>query len=232
MEKHQLMIESIPAFLWGEKTGKLFIAVHGDRSHKRDSDITILADEAVKKGYQVLSFDLPENGERERETYPCNPWNAVKDLHKILDYAHRITDDISLYGCSIGAYFSMLAYQCEDIKQTIFLSPVVDMERIIENMMKWFDISEEKLRQEKEIETPIKTLYWDYYQYVREHSVKWNKPIAILYGSQDNLCEIEYVKRFAEQAQANLTILEDGEHYFHTEKQLDYFRYWLESSIV
>ncbi len=53
---------SIPAILWGEHTGNLYIAVHGNMSNKADEPIVIFAEEAVKKGYQVLSFDLPEHG--------------------------------------------------------------------------------------------------------------------------------------------------------------------------
>lgn len=43
---------------------KIFIAVHGNMSNKEDAVIQILAEEADRKGYQVLSFDLPEHGER------------------------------------------------------------------------------------------------------------------------------------------------------------------------
>lgn len=47
----------------GEIRGKIFIAVHGNMSNKEDAVIQILAEEADRKGYQVLSFDLPEHGE-------------------------------------------------------------------------------------------------------------------------------------------------------------------------
>lgn len=232
MVKQQIEIEGIPAILWGAKADKLFIAVHGDGSHKADIDIEILANEVVLRGYQVLSFDLPENGDRKKEPRQCNPHNAIKDLTKIIEYALARTSDISLFGCSIGAYFSMLAYHDRPIKQALFLSPVVDMKRIIENMMLWFDISEERLKQEKEISTPAKTLYWDYYQYVLTHPVRWNKPTAILYGAKDTLCELDYVSDFAKSVHGGLTILENGEHYFHTEQQLAFYRDWLKKQII
>jgi hypothetical protein len=63
MVKNTLKINGIPAILWGRPSDKLFIAVHGHMSHKEDEIITIFVDEAIKKGYQVLSFDLPEHGE-------------------------------------------------------------------------------------------------------------------------------------------------------------------------
>jgi predicted alpha/beta-hydrolase family hydrolase len=73
MEKRYLNIGNIPAVLWGARSGKLYIAVHGDQSSKEDPVIAILAEEAEKKGYGVLSFDLPEHGGRKDEPRPCNP---------------------------------------------------------------------------------------------------------------------------------------------------------------
>ncbi|AJD27844.1 putative alpha/beta hydrolase [Clostridium botulinum CDC_297] len=60
MFKDKFNISNIPTVLWGEKSEKLFIAVHGNMSNKEDTVIKILAKEAIQKGYQVLSFDLPE----------------------------------------------------------------------------------------------------------------------------------------------------------------------------
>jgi len=64
MKKAHFTIESIPAILWGEPSEKLFIAVHGNMSSKDDEGIVIFAEEAINKGYQALSFDLPEHGDR------------------------------------------------------------------------------------------------------------------------------------------------------------------------
>ncbi|MDD2470459.1 MAG: alpha/beta hydrolase, partial [Methanocorpusculum sp.] len=82
----------IPAILWGKHTGNLFIAVHGNMSNKADEVIVVFAEEAIKKGYQVLSFDLPEHGERTQEEYPCKPENCVSDLTAVYHYARSISD--------------------------------------------------------------------------------------------------------------------------------------------
>lgn len=66
MLKDNFKISNIPAVLWGAKSEKIFIAVHGNMSNKEDAVIQILAEEANQKGYQVLSFDLPEHGERKK----------------------------------------------------------------------------------------------------------------------------------------------------------------------
>lgn len=233
MIKKSLKIENIPAILWGTKLDKLFIAVHGNMSNKADDAIVIFAEEAIQKGYIVLSFDLPEHGDRKNESYACTVQNCVKDLNTIMHYARSISNNINLFACSMGAYFSLVAYNTEPIKQCLFLSPVVNMERIINNMMTWFNISESKLKEEKEISTPIgQTLYWDYYCYVKSHPIiDWNKPTSILYGLKDNVCEFNIVSDFAKKFNCDLRIMEDGEHYFHNEKQLNFLRHWLKKHI-
>nr|WP_320024217.1 alpha/beta hydrolase [uncultured Acetobacterium sp.] len=233
MIKQDLKINGIPAILWGEKAQKLFVAVHGNMSSKADDVIVILAEKVTQLGYQVLSFDLPEHGERSNEPTPCKVQNCIKDLSAIMEYAKTKWDEISLFACSIGAYFSLLAYKDDNLKQCLFLSPVVDMERVINNMMTWFSVSEVQLQAEKEVATPIgQILYWDYYCYVKEHPINfWNKPTAILYGSADDLCEFDTVSNFAQQFNCDLTVMEHGEHYFHTEEQLEFFRQWLEKRI-
>lgn len=233
MKRNNLMIERIPAILWGEPSDKLFIAVHGNLSSKDDEAIVIFAEAAIDKGYQVLSFDLPEHGERKGEDYACKVQNCVSDLSVIMGYAQTISCNINVFACSMGSYFSLLAYRDLPLKQCLFLSPVLNMERIINNMMTWFNVSEGKLEIEKEIETPIgQTLYWDYYCYVKSHPIdNWNIPTAILYGSDDNLTEFDVVSEFVKRHHCKLQVLEHGEHYFHTDEQLNCFRQWLRKNI-
>lgn len=231
MIKTNLTIEGIPAILWGESSDKLSIAVHGNVSSKDDNVIVIFAEEAIDKGYQVLSFDLPEHGDRKGEDYACKVQNCVSDLNAIMRYALTISSNISVFACSVGSYFSLLAYRDLPLEQCLFLSPVLNMERIISNMMAWFNVSEDRLKAEKEIETPIgQTLYWDYYCYVKSHPINtWNKPTAILYGSDDNISQFDVVMDFAKSYHCKLQVLERGEHYFHTEEQLQFFRLWLDN---
>lgn len=229
MIKKNLKIENIPAILWGNKSDKLFIVVHGNMSHKADDLVVVFAEEATARGYQVLSFDLPEHGDRKDENYPCKVQNCVRDLNSIMRYAQLISSDVSLFACSMGAYFSLLAYKQNTLKQCLFLSPVVNMERLINNMMIWCNISENKLKEEKEIKTTMgQTFYWDYYCYVKEHPIdEWSNPTSILYGSNDDLCEFEVISEFVKCFNCDLQVMENGEHYFHTEKQLEFFRQWL-----
>ena len=229
MKRYNLEIGNIPAILWGEASDKLFIAVHGNMSHKADDVIALLAEEAVPLGYQVLSFDLPEHGDRADEAYPCKVQNCIEDLQMIMRYAQSISADVSLFACSMGAYFSLLAYKHEALSQSLFLSPVVNMQILIEGMMEWAGVSEERLRAEKEIPTPGGSiLYWDYYCYVKENPVvDWSIPTSILYGSNDDICKFDVVSSFAEEFKCNMEVLENGEHYFHTQEQLGFLMSWI-----
>ena len=219
--------------IWGDISEQLFIAVHGDQSNKADTPIELFAELAVSRGYQVLSFDLPEHGDRKEEGTPCKVQNCVEELHIIMEYAKKNWNQISLFANSMGTYFSLLAYREESLERCFLLSPLVDMERMITDMMTWFTVSEERLQAEQEVTTPIgKTLYWDYYTYVKEHPVnQWNIPTAILYGTADTVVAYDTVTLFAERFEAKLTLMEGGEHYFHTEEQLAYFQAWLEKNM-
>ena len=86
MIKKKLIIEGIPAVLWGKDSNKIFMAVHGNMSHKEDDIIVKFAEKAVNSGYQVLSFDLPEHGERKDEGTPCKVQNCVKELIIMMNY--------------------------------------------------------------------------------------------------------------------------------------------------
>lgn len=231
MKKQALAINGIPAIIWGEDSSKVFIAVHGNMSHKEDTVIELLANEAVAKGYQVLSFDLPGHGARSKEELPNNVTPYLANLKSILNESKKRWNEQQLFSCSIGAYFCLRAYQNESFQQVFFLSPVVDMLSLLENMMSWFQVTPALLQQEKQIETPIgETLYWDYYCDVKENPIcHWENQTNILYGSSDELCKLETIECFVKTFDAQLQIVENGEHFFHTKEQLNVYREWLES---
>ena len=234
METKRIKINNIPSIIWGEKSSKVFIAVHGNMSNKEDKVIEILANKVTNKGYQLISFDLPEHGERKIDTnYLCKVQNCVNDLKQIIEYAKVNYNEINIWACSIGAYFSLLAYKDEDLKQCLFLSPVVNMKIIIENMMLWSNTTEKELNEKQEIKTDFgQTLYWDYYLYVKENPItNWNKKTYILYGNKDNMQNESIIKDFSNEFNCDLTILKNGEHYFHTEEQLNFYNDWLDKII-
>lgn len=60
------------------------------------------------------------HGERVDEEYACIPKNCVSDLAAVYEYAKSLAPDIYLFACSMGAYFSLLAYHDINIKQSFF----------------------------------------------------------------------------------------------------------------
>lgn len=233
MQNKLFKIDGIPAVLWGENSERTIIAVHGNMSSKTDAPIEILAETALRYDYQVLSFDLPEHGDRKNESTPCKIQCCINDLAAVMRYARARWNRCSLFANSMGAYFSLLAYQNEPLEKAWFLSPVVDMQDILETMMAWSHITEKQLEKERVVCTPAgQNLYWDDYCYVREYPIRrWNVPTNILYGDKDDLCKIDILSRFCEQFPCTLEIARDAVHYFHTEDQLQLLRTWLEKTV-
>ena len=96
--------------------------------------------------------------------------------------------------------------------------------------MMWAGISEETLREKKEIATNFgETLSWEYLCYVRENPIEWIIPTQILYGSTDNLTTLETMEEFATKTGATITVMDGGEHWFHTEEQMNFLDRWITS---
>ena len=143
---------------------------------------------AEAKGYQTLSFDLAEHGERRNGSDRCDIFSGIRDLGVIGDYTFSRWKQVSLYGCSLGAFFALHAYSGKSFDRCLFQSPIVDMEYLVAQMMLWFDISMERLKQEGEIDTPVDPLRWDYYRYIQSHPITtWTAPTHILYGGRDTM---------------------------------------------
>ncbi len=105
------------------------------------------------------------------------------------------------------------------------------MERLICDMISWAGASESELCERKTIETSFgETLSWEYLSYVRNHPIKvgdWRVPTEILYADGDTLTSLETVTAFAEMHGAGLTIMKNGEHWFHTPEQMAFLDAWI-----
>ena len=171
--------------------------------------------------YNVVGFDYKSN----------TPWDAKKEFSDYFDSVAKGYDEIRLIANSIGAFFSMNALGEKPIKKAYFISPMVNLEKLICNMMMWAGISEDTLREKKEIATDFgETLSWDYLCYVRENPIEWIIPTQILYGSTDNLTTLETMQEFANKVEATITVMEGGEHWFHTNEQMQFLDRWIAST--
>ena len=93
-------------------------------------------------------------------------------------------------------------------------------------------LSAAELGEKSFIETPFgETLSWDYLCYAENHQPKWNVPTYILYGEKDELTSYETISAFSENTGAALTVMPEGEHWFHTDEQMAFLDGWIKSEI-
>lgn len=161
------------------------------------------------------------------------PWEAQEEFPAFFAAQRQWGGRLTLIANSIGAYFSLSALDEALVDRAYFISPVVDMETLILDMMRWANVTEAELAEKGEIATDFgETLSWRYLCHVREHPVSWDVPTAILYGDHDNLTSMETISAFARRHGAGLSVMPGGEHWFHTAEQMQFLDDWLRETDV
>lgn len=159
------------------------------------------------------------------------PWEAKEEFAQFFAQQRQRCDKLTLIANSIGAFFSLMSLDETLIDRAYLISPVVDMEKLIGNMLLWANVTERELEEKQEIPTNFgETLSWRYLCYVREHPVTWSIPTRILYGEHDDLTSMETISAFAKRTGAELTVMPGGEHWFHTEEQMRFLDAWIRGS--
>lgn len=172
--------------------------------------------------YEVIGFDYKSEF----------PWEAKEEFPKFFDSIASQYSSVVLIANSIGAYYAMLSLADKSVEKAMFISPIVDMECVILNMMTLSKVSEKTLYEEKVIKTSFgETLSWEYLSYVRTHPITWNIPTNILYAENDTITSLETITNFANSIGATLTIMNNGEHWFHTEGQMIFLDNWFKKFI-
>ena len=176
------------------------------------------------------------------------PWDFKEEFLNWAEEKFYNYKNVILVANSIGAYFSMNAISrineeidekgnrqnkiTAKISKAFFISPIVNMEKLIGNMMTWANVTENQLKQKKIVNTDFgENLSWEYLTYVRKNPIEWEIPTEILYGEHDNLTSLETVSEFARAHNANLTVMNGGEHWFHTDEQMKFLDGWIEKRL-
>lgn len=171
---------------------------------------------------EVIGFDYKSQ----------NPWEAKSEFSQFYDLNSKGYDSVILIANSIGAFFSMNALAQKKIDKALLISPIVNMEKLITDMMTWANVTEAELKRKGEIPTNFgETLSWEYLCYVRNNPIEWSIPTSILYGEKDNLTSIDTMSAFANQIGATLTVIKSCEHWFHTNEQMGFLDNWIKNSI-
>ena len=196
------------------KNNKAVLYVHGKGGNAAKAAFY----EAIFPECDVMGFDY------KAET----PWESIGEFQAEAKRLLSEYDSVILVANSIGAYFSLLSLADMPIEKAYFISPIANMEKLILDMMQWAGVTEDEIKEKGVIATDFgEDLSWEYLTWVRSHPVSWHIPTEILYGSEDNLQSMDTVKAFAAGCGAGLTVMEHGEHWFHTEEQLQFLREWL-----
>ena len=168
--------------------------------------------------YEVIGLDY----------HTFSPWETGKEIYDAIEELKNKYDNVILIANSIGAFFSMNAGIDDIVQKAYFISPIVDMEKLITDMMRLTNVIEQELESKGVIHTDFgEDLSWDYLCYVRSHPIEWRVTTQILYGSNDHLTSLETITDFANKHQATLTVMDGGEHWFHTEEQLRFLDSWI-----
>ena len=198
----------------GLKKSEVVLYIHGKGGNAEEAEYY----RQFFPGKDVYGFDYKSQ----------NPWDAKKEFGDKAAELSEKYNRITLIAVSIGAYFSMNADIAKFIDKAFFISPIVNLEKLILDMINWAGTSESELEKRKIIPTDFgDDLSWHYLQCVRKNKISWNVPTEILYGSNDNLQSIDTIKEFVIKESAGLTVMEGGEHWFHTDEQMRFLNQWL-----
>jgi len=193
---------------------KAIIYIHGKGGTKEEAKHY----EVLFPEYKVFGFDYKSQ----------TPWNAEKEFTEYFRSIQKGFDSVTIIANSIGAFFTLVSLGREEIEKAYFISPIVNMEKLIMDMMKWTNVTECMLEKARSIETEFgETLSWEYLSWIRKHPIKWNTPTRILYGQNDTLQSFETISSFSKEIGAELFIMENGEHWFHTEEQMAFLDKWI-----
>ena len=132
-------------------------------------------------------------------------------MNEVRDYLYENWQSVSVRANSIGSWFTLLAFQSKKVEQALLVSPILDMKRFIELMPQRED---------------------DYYEWVVNNPITgWAAPTYILRPETDLVVSEEVGRDFISQHHCHVTIMPDGEHWFHTPEQLAFLKAWEKKTI-
>ena len=145
---------------------EIVVYVHGKGGSAQEAEHY----KALFPNCEVIGFDY----------HAQSPWEATEEFSGFFTAVRKRCGKLTLVANSIGAFLSLSSLNEKLVDTAYFISPVVDMEQLICNMMQWADVSEAELAEKLEIPTTFgETLSWKYL---------WGKGRSDLHGNHKSLC--------------------------------------------
>lgn len=201
------------------KNKKVCVYIHGLNGSKDEAeDFSYL-----KEQYDVVGLDYKDG----------NPWEISGILKEEFAKLTNNYKEILVIANSIGAFYAYEYLSDFNIKKAFFISPIASMHQIIFNMMMDNKITKSELKEKKLITLKNgQTLSYEFYEQVSNNKDSWNVSTDILYGAMDEMVYIENIAEFLENhPKSKLTIKKDSGHYFHTNKDKEFIKNWILSSL-
>lgn len=116
---------------------KAVLYIHGKGGNAREAKHY----EPLFPGGDVVGFDYAAQ----------TPWEARLEFPGFYDNICAKHESVTIIANSIGAFFAMSSLYDKQMENAFFISPIVDMEKLISDMMGWANVSEEELRARKKL---------------------------------------------------------------------------------
>lgn len=226
-ETEELILDGIPALRWGEPGGRAVIGVHGQFSNRRDPVMAQYGNVIASRGDQLISFDLPAHGDRQDDK-AFNPMEASPEVRTFARLARSQSTEVSLLANSIGAYFSLCDTPAGTFERAWMVSPLLDLEYYIRDIMAEYSVTDEQLEAQTVIDTPRGVLERSYLRFVEEHPARLNAPSWIIRGDQDEVVPLNALSRFVGAPGVELVQVEGGQHFLGQPPHLDTVVAWFE----
>ena len=170
-QPEEFVLDGIPALRWGKPGGRAVVGVHGQFSNKLDPVMSQCGDVIASRGDQLITFDLPTHGDRQDDK-AFTAMAANPEVRAFAQLARSQSTEVGLLASSIGAYFSLCDTPVGTFERAWLVSPLINLEYYIRDVMAEYSVTDEQLEVETVIDTPRAVLEWPYLRFVEDHPAR------------------------------------------------------------
>ncbi len=226
-QPEEFVLDGIPALRWGKPGGRAVVGVHGQFSNKLDPVMSHCGDVIALRGDQLITFDLPTHGDRQDDK-AFTAMAANPEVRAFAQLARSQSTEVGLLASSIGAYFSLCDTPAGTFERAWLVSPLIDLEYYIRDVMAEYSVTDEQLEAETVIDTPRAVLEWPYLRFVEDHPARLGIPSWIIRGDQDGMVPLDALSRFVSAPGVELVQIEGGQHFLGQPPHLGTVVAWFE----